>query len=61
MNIKGVYIQKSRVVGDIYEIKTKQSLGVNEVEIIKGLNVLVQKVVDQEKNVRNLVIEKKSN
>ena len=58
MNIKGVYIQKSSVVGDIYEIKTKQSLGVNEVEIIKGLNVLVQKVVDQEKNVRNLVIEK---
>ena len=58
MTLKGVYIQKSKTVGDIYEIITKQSLGISEKEIVKGLKVMAQKIVDQEKNVRNLVIEK---
>jgi len=52
MNIRGVYGEGSKVEGDIYEISNNQTLGVTEKEITKNLNLICQKVMEQERLAR---------
>lgn len=55
MNIRGVYGENSKIQGDIYQISNKQTLGITEKEIISNLKVIVQKVMEQERQARKLL------
>lgn len=55
MNIRGIYGENSQIQGDIYQISNKQTLGITEKEIVKNLQVIVQKVVEQERQARKLI------
>ena len=55
MNIRGSYGEPNDSVVDIYQISNKQTLGINEKEIIKNLNVIVEKVIEQERQARKLL------
>ena len=55
MNIRGIYGENSQIQGDMYQISNKQTLGITEKEIIKNLQVIVQKVIEQERQARKLL------
>lgn len=51
ISIKEVYKGKS----DIYQISNKHTLGISEKEIVKNLKVIVQTVIEQERQARKLI------
>ncbi len=53
INIKEVYKGK----GDIYQISNKQTLGISEKEIVKNLKVIVQTLIEQERQARKLLAQ----
>lgn len=55
MNIRGVYGESSKIQGDMYQISNKQTLGITEKEIINNLKIIVQKVMEQERQARKLL------
>lgn len=55
MNIRGVYGENSQIQGDMYQISNKQTLGITEKEIIKNVKVIVQKIIEQERQARKLL------
>ena len=55
MNIRGIYGENSESTGDMYQISNKQTLGISEKEIIKNLQVIVEKVIEQERQARKLL------
>ena len=55
MNIRGIYGENSESTGDMYQISNKQTLGITEKEIIKNLEVIVEKIVQQERQARKLL------
>ena len=57
MNIRGIYGENRKIQGDFYQISNKQTLGISEREIIKNLNVIVQKVMEQERKARKLLAQ----
>lgn len=57
MNIRGIYGENRKNQGDFYQISNKQTLGISEREIIKNLNVIVQKVMEQERKARKLLAQ----
>ncbi len=52
MNIKGLYSEANKVDSDIYQISNNQTLGITENEIVKNLNLISQKVMEQERVTR---------
>ena len=52
MNIRGVYGEGTQSQGDIYQISNNQTLGVTETDIIKNLNTITEKVIEQERMAR---------
>ena len=52
MEIKGLYGDGSKVEGDLYQISNNQTLGVTEKEIVKSLNLITNKVIEQERTAR---------
>ena len=52
MSIKGIYGENSKIEGYVYQISNNQSLGITEKEIIKNLNLITQKVLEQERVAR---------
>src|SRR5574344_2400035 len=52
MNIKGLYSEANKVDSDIYQISNNQTLGITEKEIVKNLNLIIQKVMEQERVTR---------
>lgn len=58
MSIKGSYGEGSKTEGDIYQISNNQTLGITEKDIIKNLNIIAQKVIEQEKNARKYLAKK---
>lgn len=52
MNIKGIYGNDSQSVGNIYQISNNQTLGLTEEEIIKNLNIITLKIIEQERLAR---------
>ena len=48
LSLKGVYGETNKIEGDIYRISNNQTLGVTEKEIIKNLNIISNKVCQQE-------------
>ena len=55
MDIRGIYGENSESTGDMYQISNKQTLGINEKEIIKNLQVIVEKIIEQERQARKLL------
>lgn len=52
MNIRGLYGEGTKSFGNIYQISNKQTLGITEEQIVKNLNVIVEKIIKQEKIAR---------
>lgn len=52
MSVRGVYGEGSKAEGDIYQISNNQTLGITEQEIAKNLNLISQKIIEQERVAR---------
>ncbi len=52
MNIRGIYGERTQSQGDIYQISNNQTLGLTENDIIKNLNTITEKVIEQERMAR---------
>ena len=55
INIKGVYDEAGHIVGDMYEISNKKTLGITENEIIQNIKIVVEKVIKQERAARRFL------
>lgn len=55
ISIRGVYGENTESSGDMYQISNKQTLGISEKEIIDNLNVIAEKVIEQERNARKIL------
>lgn len=55
INIRGVYGENTKSTGDMYQISNQQTLGVTEKEIIQNLNVIVDKIIKQERQARKIL------
>lgn len=52
MNIRGIYGEGTEAKGDLYQISNIQTLGITEKEIIKNLEVITEKIIEQERLAR---------
>ena len=52
MNIRGIYGEGTQSQGDIYQISNNQTLGLTESDIIKNINTITEKVIQQERMAR---------
>ena len=55
MNIRGIYGEGTKTLGDVYQISNKQSLGISEKEIIKNIKIITDKVIEQERLARKIL------
>lgn len=55
VNIRGIYGETTEGLGDMYQLSNQQTLGISETEIIKNLNIIVEKIIEQEKQARKLL------
>lgn len=55
INIRGVYGESTESTGDMYQISNKQTLGITEKEIVQNLNVIVEKIIKQERQARKIL------
>lgn len=59
MTIRGIYGEESQTKGDMYQISNNQTLGITEEEIIKNLENITKKVIEQERLARNNLAKNK--
>ena len=59
MNIRGIYGENSGSQGNIYQISTKQSLGISEKEIMKNIKLITEKIIEQERLARKYLSKNK--
>ena len=55
LSITAKYLKGSNVIGDIYEISNKQTLGVSEENIVNNIKGITEKLIDQERQARKLL------
>ena len=55
MNVRGLYGEGSKAEGDIYQISNNQTLGITEKDIAKNLNIIAQKIIEQERIARKFL------
>ena len=55
INIRGIYGENTENSGNIYQISNKQTLGITEKEIIENINVIVEKIIEQERKARKIL------
>lgn len=55
MNIRGIYGEGTDTKGDLYQISNKQSIGIQEKEIINNMKVIVEKIIEQERTARKML------
>lgn len=55
INIRGVYGENTESTGDMYQISNKQTLGITEKEIVQNLHVIVEKIIQQERQARKIL------
>ena len=55
INIQGVYDEEGHIVGDMYEISNKKTLGITENEIVQNIKIIVEKVIKQEREARRFL------
>lgn len=58
MNIKGVYLDGSKVYGNLYRISNKMSLGLTEENIISNLKDTILNIIEEENKFREVLINK---
>ena len=59
MTIRGIYGEESQSKGDMYQISNNQTLGITEDEIVKNLESITKKVIEQERLARNYLAKNK--
>lgn len=52
LNFTGIFVNNSSVIGDIYQISNKQTLGISEENIVNNLKAITEKVIEQERKAR---------
>jgi len=55
MNIRGIYGEGTNSKGNIYQISNKQSLGISEEDIIKNLEIITDRIIEQERLARKIL------
>ena len=55
VNIRGVYGENTESSGDMYQISNKQTLGISEKEIVQNLNIIAEKLIEQERQARKIL------
>jgi len=55
MNIRGIYGEGTNSKGNIYQISNKQSLGISEEEIIKNIQIITDRIIEQERLARKIL------
>lgn len=55
VGISGVYGENSEVLGDIYQIANKQTIGITEQEIVQNVKAIVDKMIKQERQARKFL------
>lgn len=55
MTINGIYGEGTQSQGDMYQISNNQTLGLTENDIIKNLNIITEKVMEQERTARKFL------
>lgn len=55
INIRGVYGENTESTGDMYQISNQQTLGVSEKELIQNLQIIVDKLIRQERQARKIL------
>ena len=55
LEINGTYVRNQEVIGDIYKISNKQTLGITEESIINNLRIIIDKIIEQERKARKLL------
>ncbi len=58
MNIRGIYGEGTNSKGDVYQISNKQTLGITEIETIKNVKAITDRVIEQEKLARQILTKK---
>ncbi len=52
VEIKGITSKEGNLIGDIYQISNKQTLGITEEEIAKNIKVIAEKIIKNERQAR---------
>lgn len=52
VEVKGISSKEGNLIGDIYQISNKQSLGLTEEEIVKNIKVISEKIIKNERQAR---------
>ena len=52
VEIKGISSKEGNLIGDIYQISNKQTLGITEEEIVKNIKVIAEKIIKNERQAR---------
>lgn len=55
LNFTGTFVNNGTVVGDIYQISNKQTLGISEENIVNNLKAILDKVIEQERLARGIL------
>lgn len=55
INIRGIYGENTDGLGEMFQLSNQQTLGISEKEIIKNLNIIVEKIIEQERQARKLL------
>ena len=55
VNIRGIYGENSRLIGDMFQLSNKKTLGITEKEIIENIQVIAQKMIEQERKARKFL------
>ncbi len=55
INIRGIYGENSKSIGDIFQISNEQTLGMTETEIVNNLRIIVEKIIKQERSARKFL------
>lgn len=57
VNIRGIHGEQSKSQGYIYQISNKQTIGLSEETIMKNLKVIIEKVIDNEREARKILVK----
>jgi protein arginine kinase len=56
--VRGLYGEGTEALGNIYQVSNQITLGPSEVEIIENLQGVIRQIIDQERNARQVLLEK---
>ncbi|GGM35188.1 protein-arginine kinase [Paraliobacillus quinghaiensis] len=55
--VRGIYGEGSEAIGNIFQISNQVTLGKSELDIIEDLQSVVEKLIEQERHARQLLVE----